>query len=203
VVADIGGAGSEAWLGVANTLCVAAVSPIAGSVTDLIGRRHAALLGPIIIIVGLIVIGTAHRIDVAIGGSALVGTGAGLAETIGVAGLMELAPTKSRGKYVGTSILLDIPFGAALTYGSSCGSFSLIVAELYSENTWRWTAWIPLTYVGLTLVLIFLFYHPPPRPNSLGLTRREMVSRIDFIGFVLSISGIALFLMGLQWGGYN
>jgi len=116
-VDDIGGTSSEAWLGVANYLAVAAISPLVGSISDLIGRRYAALLGPIILAVGLIVVGTAHRIDVAIGGSAVAGVGAGLAETVGVAGLLELAPAKSRGTYAGISILVDLPFGAALTYG--------------------------------------------------------------------------------------
>jgi hypothetical protein len=58
-------------------------------------------------------------------------------------------------------------------------------------------------YLGLNAVLLFIFYHPPPRPNSLGLTKREVIARIDFIGTLLSISGIALFLLGMQWGGYN
>jgi len=58
-------------------------------------------------------------------------------------------------------------------------------------------------YSGLNFVLLIIIYHPPPRPNSLGLTKREIISRIDYIGILLSISGIALFLLGLQWGGYN
>jgi hypothetical protein len=58
-------------------------------------------------------------------------------------------------------------------------------------------------YVGLNAVLLFIVYHPPPRPNSIGLRRWEIVAHIDFIGTLLSISGIALFLLGIQWGGYN
>lgn len=116
-VADIGGASSEAWLGVANTLSVAAVSPIAGSISDLIGRRYGALLATCMVCIGLIVVGTAHRMDVAIGGSAITGVGSGLAETIGTAGLLELAPAKWRGIYFGCALLVDLPFGAGLTYG--------------------------------------------------------------------------------------
>jgi MFS family permease len=136
-VADIGGASSEAWLGVAFTLAVAAIAPMAGAVSDLIGRRYAALLGPCFIIIGLIVVGTAHRMDVAIGGITIAGVGGGLAETIGSAGFLELAPANSRGKYFGTAILLDIPFGAALTYGSALPNYfpnnSAIVFFQYME----------------------------------------------------------------------
>jgi hypothetical protein len=47
------------------------------------------------------------------------------------------------------------------------------------------------------------FYFPPPRINSLGLSKAEIISRIDFVGGFLSISGLILFLAGLQWGGYQ
>jgi len=57
--------------------------------------------------------------------------------------------------------------------------------------------------VSLDLVLLFVFYHPPPRSNSQGLSNREVLARIDFVGGLLSIGGIALFLLGLQWGGYT
>lgn len=48
-----------------------------------------------------------------------------------------------------------------------------------------------------------IFYHPPPRANSYNLSRKETLRRIDFIGGLLSISGMLLFMMGLQWGGYG
>lgn len=50
--------------------------------------------------------------------------------------------------------------------------------------------------------LIFC-YHPPPRPNAEGLTKMEIVKRIDWLGAFLSIVGITLFLVGLQAGGYQ
>jgi hypothetical protein len=56
--------------------------------------------------------------DVAIGGTALVGVGGGIAELIGFAGIAELAPVKSRGKYLGTAFLFNLPFAAAQAYGT-------------------------------------------------------------------------------------
>ena len=58
-------------------------------------------------------------------------------------------------------------------------------------------------FLGVDFVLLLIFYHPPPRPNVSGLTYRQIIGRIDFIGAILSIGGISLFLLGLQWGGYN
>lgn len=117
IVADIGGAQSEAWLGTASTVATAAIAPFAGAISDLIGRRYVALLGSALIIIGMIVVGTAQRMDVAIGGTAIVGVGGGLAELVGFAGIQELAPVRSRGKYMGTAFLFNLPFGAAQAYG--------------------------------------------------------------------------------------
>lgn len=51
--------------------------------------------------------------------------------------------------------------------------------------------------------MTFIFYHPPPRVNSTGLSRKEIIARIDFVGGFLSISGMILFIAGLLWGGYQ
>jgi MFS family permease len=118
-VADIGGETSYAWLAIANTLSLAAVAPFAGAISDLIGRRYVALLGALFVCIGMIVVGTAHRMDVAIGGMAIAGVGAGLGELVGAAGISELAPVKSRGKYIGLAFLLILPFSASAAYGSA------------------------------------------------------------------------------------
>ena len=60
-----------------------------------------------------------------------------------------------------------------------------------------------LFFAGVNFLMLWIFYRPPPRPNSLGLTKRQMIARIDFVGGLLSISGFAIFLIGLQWGGFS
>ena len=48
-----------------------------------------------------------------------------------------------------------------------------------------------------------VFYFPPPRVNSQGLSRMEVAKQIDYIGGLLSIAGMLVFMAGLQWGGYQ
>lgn len=50
--------------------------------------------------------------------------------------------------------------------------------------------------------LIFC-YHPPPRPNAEGLTKMEIVKRIDWLGAFLSIVGITLFSSASRRVGTN
>jgi len=52
-------------------------------------------------------------------------------------------------------------------------------------------------------VLTACFYFPPPRVNAEGLTRKEVIKRIDYVGGFLSITGMILFMTGLQYGGYQ
>ena len=79
-----------------------------------------------------------------------------------------------------------------------------MVAQLYSASaTWRWGAWINVILNGGTFGMLFLFYWPPPRENSKQLTRMQILGRIDYVGAILSIGGFALFLLGIQWGGYT
>jgi len=89
------------------------------------GRRYAALLGALLVVIGMIIVGTAWRVDVVIGGMALSGVGAGLAEVIGIAGVAELAPVESRGKYVGLVFALILPFAASSGYGNPLLSSSI------------------------------------------------------------------------------
>jgi hypothetical protein len=48
-----------------------------------------------------------------------------------------------------------------------------------------------------------VFYFPPPRVNSKGLTNKQIINQIDFVGGFFSIVGLILFLAGLLWGGYQ
>ena|SRR5277367_1642789 len=205
VAADIGGTQSEGWLGTANIVATAATAPFAGAISDLIGRRYVALCGSGLIIVGMIVAGTAQRMDVAIGGTAIAGVGGGFAEVVGFAGIQELAPVRSRGKYLGTAFLFNLPLCGIQAYGKLLeNNVDPLPAQLYTvSSTWRWGAWISVILCAINFVMLWIFYNPPPRANSLGLTKREIVARIDFVGGLLSIGGFSIFLLGLQWGGVS
>ena len=102
----------------ANTLATAAITPFVGAISDLIGRRWVVLSGLALIMVGLVVVGLAQRMNVAIGAIALVGVGAGLAEMIGFAGTLETIPVRARGKYLGILFLFYIPIAGCSTFGT-------------------------------------------------------------------------------------
>ena len=68
---------------------------------------------------------------------------------------------------------------------------------------WRWIYYIYLILQGIALVLMVLFYHPPSFKQLHGDKRTYMdeLRRVDWIGMLLLVAGLVLFLLGVSWGG--
>ena len=124
---------------------------------------------------------------------ALAGVGAGINELTALAATSELAPTAKRGKYVAVLIFTIIPFCPSVLWGQ-------LIAY---HSSWRYVGLICGVWAFIGLVMTAIFYFPPPRVNSLGLTNKEIIAQIDFVGGFLSIVGMILFIAGLLWGGYQ
>ncbi|KAG2002682.1 hypothetical protein GB937_009648 [Aspergillus fischeri] len=193
IYADIGGADRWIWFVLANLLALAGVCPFVGSLSDLIGRRYVAIIGASLICLGMIVTSTAHTMNIFIAGMAIAGAGAGVNELTALAATSEMAPTRQRGKYVAILIFTIVPF---------CPS--VLWAQLIAAHSgWRYVGAFCGAWGGFGLLATVFFYFPPPRVNSQGLSRKEVIRRIDFVGGLLSITGLILFLAGMQWGGYQ
>jgi MFS family permease len=194
VYGDIGGSDRWVWMILANLIALAAVCPFVGSLSDLLGRRWVAIIGAVFLVIGQAVCFSAKHLksmNVFICGMALSGVGAGIEELTALAATSEMAPTASRGKYVAILIFSILPFVPSVLYGG------LIARHI----GWQWNSLICGVWCFIGLVMTVVFYFPPPRPNSSGLTRRQILGQIDYVGGFLSISGLIMLLGGLQWGG--
>ncbi|KAL1311225.1 hypothetical protein AAFC00_001416 [Neodothiora populina] len=193
IYADIGGADRWIWFVLANLLSLAAVCPFVGSLSDLMGRRYVALTGAAFIVVGMIICSTAHSMNVFIGGMVFAGVGAGINELTALAATSEMAPTSQRGKYVAVLVFTILPFCPSVLWGQLIAHYS----------TWRYIGLLCGCWAAIGFLLVLFFYFPPPRVNSQGLTRSEVLSQIDWVGGLLSIGGMILFMMGMAWAGYQ
>lgn len=124
---------------------------------------------------------------------AIAGAGAGVEELTALAATSELAPTSQRGKYVAILVFTILPFVPSVLWGQ-------LIAY---HSSWRYVGLLCALWAFIGLVLTACFYFPPPRVNAEGLTRKEVVRRIDYVGGFLSITGMILFMTGLQYGGYQ
>lgn len=168
IYGDIGGTDRWIWFVLANLLSLAAVCPFVGSISDLIGRRYVALIGACSIMLGMVICSTAHTMNVFIGGMVFAGIGAGINELTALAVTSELAPTRKRGKYVAILVFTIIPFCPSVLWGQ------LIAAH----STWRYVGLFCALWAFIGFALTLVFYHPPPRVNSSGMTTRQILSEI-------------------------
>lgn len=193
IYGDIGGTDRWTWFVLANLLALAAVCPFVGSLSDLMGRRYVAIMGAVLIIVGVTIASTAHTMNIFIAGMAIAGAGAGINELTALAVTSELAPTRKRGKYVAILVFTIVPF---------CPS--VLWAQLIAAHAgWRYCGVLCGVWAAIGLIMTIIFYFPPPRVNSKGLTKKEIIKQIDFVGGFLSITGMLVFMASLQWGGYQ
>ena len=167
--------------------------PFVGSMSDLFGRRYVAIGGASLLILGNIVSSTAHTMNNFIAGMAIAGAGAGINELTSLAVTSELAPTRKRGMYVSVLIFTIVPFCPSILWGQLIAFY----------GSWRYIGLLCGVWAFIGLMLTIIFYHPPPRSATVGLSRREVLGRIDWVGGFLSIVGLLLFMAAVQWGGYQ
>ncbi|KIW93966.1 uncharacterized protein Z519_05281 [Cladophialophora bantiana CBS 173.52] len=193
IYGDIGGVDRWIWFILGNLLALAGVCPFVGSLSDLLGRRYVALIGAGLLVLGTVIATTAKSMNMFIAGTTIAGAAAGISELTALAVTSELAPTRKRGAYVAVLIFTIVPFLPS-------GIYAQLIA---SHAGWRYCGIIICVWNGLGLIITALFYFPPPRVNSKGKSKQEILHQIDFIGGLLSISGMVLFMAGMQWGGYQ
>lgn len=70
IYGEIGGAnGRWVWTVIGYLIPNAALCPFVGALSDLFGRKWVAAFGQVCLVIGPVVVGTAHHINVAIGKS--------------------------------------------------------------------------------------------------------------------------------------
>ncbi|EME44833.1 hypothetical protein DOTSEDRAFT_22951, partial [Dothistroma septosporum NZE10] len=192
VVADLGSPSVSSWLTVSYTLAIGAIAPFCGYLADILGQRNVVLVGELLVIVGLIIVGTAHSFSQACAGMGIIGGGAAITELTALAGISSIVPVKKRGTYLAICTAFLFPFTPYVMY----------TQLLSTRSTWRWGMWICLIYNGLFgLGLLATFF--PETKASRTVPRGEILRKIDYVGAVLSITGVALFLVALGSGGYT
>lgn len=123
----------------------------------------------------------------------LAGVGAGINELTALAGTSELAPTSKRGTYVGLMVLTILPWCPSVLYAQL----------IHQASSFRYVGLLCGVWAFIGLLMTVFFYFPPPRPNASGYSKMKILSRVDYTGGLLSISGTLLFMMGIEWGGYQ
>jgi MFS family permease len=180
------------WLLAGGIIACGALAPFVGPLADMFGRKIIFIVGLALSVVGSIVCAATPTVGGFITGQVIMGFGAITQELMAIAIVAESVPTAKRPLYSAIILMMIIPWSPGTLY-----------ANWVSEKSWRWIGCILAIWNVITIALVIPFYHPPPRVNSLGLTRREQLRRIDFTGGAILTAALVLFLLALSWGGQD
>lgn len=99
--------------------------------------------------------------------------------------LAEIVPVKYRGYSLALVTAFVLPFCPYLLY-----------VELWSHHDtkvgWRWGPWCALIYNGIVGLGLLFTYFPHNHTRTEGFSRAAILKRIDFVGGILSITGLTL-----------
>ena len=190
VSASLDAPGLLIWFFTTQHVAIGCSSPFIGPLADLYGRKIVTITGIVIGMIGMALCAATPTAGGYIAGQALAGIGIAVQELMAIAAIAEIVPTQHRGYYAALVVASFLPFSPASLYG-----------ELIAKSNWRYNAALIAVWNFITASIIAIFYHPPPRVNAEGLTRRQLLGRVDWIGGALMATGVVFFLVGFNWGG--
>lgn len=183
IIGDLGlvlpdGLDDAAWIVNAYLIAFVAVMPLAGRVSDVVGRRRTFLAAWVIFLIGTIWIPLSDSLGMLLTGRVLTAIGAGTMVPVALAVVGDVYPEERRARALGT-------LGAIETLGWVWGP--LYGAMLVRFLTWRWQFWlnVPLAIVGIVAVWSALRDHDRPAHDA----------RVDWLG--ASLLTIALVSLNL------
>src|SRR6478609_9639945 len=178
VVADLGGAGHQAWVVTSYLLASTVVTAIVGKLGDLIGRKTVFIAAVLFFMAGSVLCGLAESMSMLVAARAVQGIGGGAIMVTATAVIGEVIPLRDRGRYQGA---LGAVFGVTTVVGPLLGGF------FTDHLSWRWAFWINVP-VAVVVFLVAIAAIP-----ALGKTTTRPI--IDYAGIVfvgLGASGLTL-----------
>jgi EmrB/QacA subfamily drug resistance transporter len=171
------------WVVTSYLLTSTASTPLYGKISDQFGRKRIFQFAIIVFLAGSILSGASQSMYQLIIFRGVQGIGAGGLMTLAMAIMGDIIPPRQRGRYQGY-------FGAVFAFASIIGP--LLGGFLVDQASWRWVFYVNIPVGAVALVVVNRFLR-------LEDTKRQ--SKIDIVGSVLVVSGVSLFLVGVQIAG--
>lgn len=169
-----GGLSSQQWIVDAYLLTLGAMILLAGSLSDLFGRKRVLLAGTIGFGLASVICALAPTVEVLIVARALQGVAGALLVPSSLALILDAFAGERQGRAIGT-------WTAFTSVASIAGP--VVGGVLVDFASWRWVFGINLLPIAVTLVLMRGL--APDAPRQAG-------TRIDVIGALLGVAGLGL-----------
>lgn len=202
----LGGESIDFWVPSGWGAAAAVGFSIAGRISDVFGRRYVILFGQTLTIVGGIIACTAKSLNQLIAGEVILGASIG---TVSVAyagwfniifeyllltrtGITEILPNKYRGMGLAWTEFNLASWGIPGT---------LLANAMISDASWRIMFYIAIGFGVFSLIGTTFVYFPPSHPRPDDKTKWQEFKEFDFVGILLFVAGLIVFLFGLNSGG--
>ncbi|KAG2143358.1 MFS general substrate transporter [Suillus cothurnatus] len=186
IIAQLGGAKYYSWVGSAYMLVCAALSPLYGKLSDILGRKPVLYGCILMFLIGSALCGAAQSMTWLIISRAVQGIGGGIFQLVQIT-ISDIVPLQERGKYTG---LLGATWGIASVIGPLFGGI------LTDHVSWRCLLLlIDRPTGGLAGILLFFFLNLNPHQ---GKSLRDHIREFDFVGLFAIIIGVVCLLIGLN-----
>jgi MFS family permease len=209
----VGPSTASSWVSVGRTLGLTLSYTLIGRLSDIFGRRWFFIGGGVIALIGNIICATSYSMTQLIVGATVYGIGEATQLCFAIA-IGELIKNKHR------PIVVSLMFGTTApisTFGPLIGKINPSQPILYLILTctlarkfvqhpnlgWRWCFYLAIICNGLSVILFYVFYHPPSFQmlHLEGKTVKQQIKLLDFWGIGFLCSGATLLLLGISWGG--
>lgn len=176
------------WIGSAYLLGNATFVPTWGKISDIFGRKPVLIGAVGIFWIGSLLCAISNSMGMLIAARAIQGIGGGGTIVLPNICVSDLFSMRKRGLYFGL-------FGGVWAIASAIGP--VLGGVFTSQVSWRWCFYInlPVSGVGMIILMFVLKLHNPRTPVKQGLVA------IDWLGSLLIIGGTLMFLFGLEFGG--
>ncbi len=184
VVGSLGGLDLFAWVFSAYMLASTTITPIAGKLSDVYGRRWIFLTGILVFMIGSALSGASQSMIQLIASRGIQGLGAGVLFPVTMATIGDIYPPAQRGRIQG--VFAGV-FGLASIIGPTAGGY------LVDNASWRWIFYINLPVGFLAFTVLYV---------TLKETADRTVRRtVDYLGGGLLTAAIVTSLLIVIWGG--
>ncbi|MEU0754566.1 MDR family MFS transporter, partial [Streptomyces albogriseolus] len=187
IIADLGASQSSyTWVVTAELLAMTATVPLWGKLSDLFDKKLLLQLSLGMFVVGSLLAGFSHGVDLLIFSRVVQGVGAGGLTALAQVVMAAIIPPRRLGKYAGI-------FGAVFAIGTVAGPLVGGVLVDTSWLGWRWCFFIGVPFALLAIALLQRTLRLP------AVARRE--AKIDFLGAFLIVAGVCALLIWVTLAG--
>jgi EmrB/QacA subfamily drug resistance transporter len=189
---DLNGLALQAWVTTAYLITSTVITPIAGKLSDIYGRRPIYMWSIIIFLIGSIASGFAWSMPALAAFRAVQGIGGGGLMSLAFTIIADMVAPRERAKYQGFFIAV---FGSSSVLGPLVGGFFAGADQILWIDGWRWVFLINIPIGAIAVYMVWRFLHVPQIKHNVA---------IDWLGVITVIVAVVPLLLvaeqGRDWG---